>query len=143
MTKKIFISLLLFFASLTIAATEEPDPEQESIMKLHVIHSKNIQNIMQRLSLSLYDEELTMDQINELFDRASELLLSAKKLNQALPGIELTIPEKSIFENVARQLQIEANNLGYMAQNNDKEGVKITYERIQNTCIACHELFRF
>jgi cytochrome c556 len=84
-----------------------------------------------------------MDQINELFDTASELLLAAKKLDQALPGIELTVPEKTIFETVARQLQIEANNLGYMAQNSDKEGMQMTYKRLNDTCIACHELFRF
>jgi len=121
----------------------DSEPEQQETIKLHVIYSEKIQTIMHRLSLSVYEEKLTMDQINELFDTASELLLAAKKLDQALPGIELTVPEKTIFETVARQLQIEANNLGYMAQNSDKEGMQMTYKRLNDTCIACHELFRF
>jgi len=91
----------------------------------------------------VYDEALTMEQINEIFDRASELHLAAKKLTQALPGIDLTESEKNIFENIARQLQIEANNLGYMAQNNDKQGMEIIYQRLNYTCAACHDLFRF
>ncbi len=139
MIRKTFISLLLSFSLIPINSIA--DPEQP--LKLHVIYSKNIQDIMHRLSSSVYEEELTMDQINILFDNASELLVAAKRLNQALPGIELTVTEKSIFENVARQLQIEANNLGYMATNNDKEGIEITYKRLQETCVACHELFRF
>ena len=147
MTKTIFISILLFFYGITITTASEPEldaePEQENTIKLHVIYSEKIQAIMHRLSLSVYEKELTIEQIHELFDNASELLLAARKLNQALPGIELTVTEKNIFENVAKQLQIEANNLGYMAQNNDKEGMQMTYKRLNDTCIACHELFRF
>lgn len=139
MIKNTFILLLFLLGLMPIASIAE----QEQPLKLHVIFSEKIQGIMQRLSSSVYEEELTMDQINELFDNASELLLAAKSLNQALPGIELTVAEKRIFENVARQLQIEANNLGYMATNNDKEGSQLTYKRLQETCIACHELFRF
>jgi cytochrome c556 len=98
---------------------------------------------MHRLSLSVYEDELSMQQIGKLFDNTSELYLATKKLTQALPGFDLSETEKMIFENMARQLQIEANNLGYMTQNKDKEGMRIIYKRLNDTCIACHELFRF
>jgi cytochrome c556 len=137
------ISILFFLAFSAIINAETITPESDEILKLHVIQSKKIKTIMEKLSLSLYEEKLTMKQINALFDNASELLIAAKNMNQALPGIELTVAEKSIFENVAKQLQIEANNLGYMAQHNDKEGIEISYRRLQDTCVACHELFRF
>jgi Cytochrome C' len=140
---KKFIFIILLLSGITISIAAEPGLDENEIPKLHVIYSEKLQVIMHKLSLSVYEKELSLKQINELFDNASELLLAAKSLNEALPGIELTPSEKGIFENVARQLQIEANNLGYMAQNNDKEGVHISYERIQNTCSACHELFRF
>ncbi len=139
MTKILLISFLLFFSSIATPA----EPDQENVLKLHVIYSENIQEIMQRLSMSVYEENLDMEQIEELFDNASELYLTAKSLKQALPGIDLTVSEKSIFENIAKQLQIEANNLGYMAQNNDKEGMQMVYKRLNDTCVACHELFRF
>jgi len=143
MRKTLFISILLIFtctSHLTVAT--EINQENDNI-KLHVIQSKEIQEIMHRLSFSVYDETLSIEQINELFDGASELLLAAKKLTQALPGIDLSKSEKTIFESIARQLQIEANNLGYMAQNNDKEGMEIIYQRLNSTCAACHDLFRF
>jgi cytochrome c556 len=138
---KIILTLLLSFSLITFADTTDSD--EDEVIKLHVIQSEKIQAIMEKLSLSLYEEELTMEQINKLFDHASELLITAKDMNQALSGIELTVSEKRIFENVAKHLQIEANNLGYMAQNNDKKGIEITYKRLTDTCVACHELFRF
>jgi cytochrome c556 len=141
MTKKLSLFFLLIFCSTTSTFSEEP--EQEQTLKLHVIYSENIQEIMQRLSLSVYDKELSMEKIEILFDNASELYLAAKGLKQALPGFDLSVSEKNIFENVARQLQIEANNLGYMAQNNDTEGLQMVYKRLNDTCVACHELFRF
>jgi cytochrome c556 len=135
--------LLLFFLLIFCSTASTFSEEQESTLKLHVIYSENIQEIMQRLSLSVYDKELTMEKIEILFDNASELYLAAKELKQALPGFDLSVSEKNIFENVARQLQIEANNLGYMAQDNDTEGLQIVYQRLNDTCVACHELFRF
>ncbi|MBL1141551.1 MAG: cytochrome c [Proteobacteria bacterium] len=141
--KKLAFLFILSLGICLIPYAETTEIIEGDIFKLHVIQSKKIQEIMQRLSLSLYEDELTMEQINELFDTSTELLIAAKNLNQALPGIELTVTEKNVFENVAKQLQIEANNMGYMAQNNDKEGLQMTYQRLQETCIACHELFRF
>jgi hypothetical protein len=63
---KLFISLLLFFGNITIALNDTwagnfaEDIEQESPLKLHVIYSENIQEIMHRLSLSVYEDELSM-----------------------------------------------------------------------------------
>jgi cytochrome c556 len=137
---KTVASLLLFFL-FAVVTTAEPEPEKD--IKLHVIYSEKLQTIMHKLSLSVYEEELTLEQINKLFDNASELYIAAKELDQAIPGIELTYTEKNIFENIARQLQIEANNMGFMAKNNDKEGLQMTYDRLSQTCSACHDLFRY
>ena len=131
--------LLFYVPAISIA---EPETNEESI-KLHVIYSEKLQTIMHKLSSSVYDEKLEMAQINELYDNASELYVAAKELDQALPGFKLNPTEKGIFENIARQLQTEANNMGYMAQENDKEGLQITYERLNRTCAACHDLFRY
>lgn len=117
--------------------------EQENTLRLHVIYNEKIQKIMQHLSLSVYEEELDMAQMEELFDNASELYLTAKNMKQALPGIDLTATERNIFENLSRKLQVETNNLGYMAKHNDKEGMQIVYKQLYDTCVLCHELFRF
>ena len=142
---KLFMSLLLFFGNINNVwpDTLDENSNQENPLKLHVIYSENVQEIMRRLSLSVYEDELSMQQIGELYDNTNELYLAAKKLSQALPSFDLSTIEKKIFENMANQLQIEANNLGYMTQNKDKEGMRIIYKRLNDTCIACHELFRF
>lgn len=139
--KHITVVLLFFFCSpvLTIA---EPEQLTEEI-KMHVIYSEKLQTIMHKLSSSVYEEELNMEQIDELYDNTSELYVAAKELDQALPGFKLSPTEKNVFENIARQLQIEANNMGNRAQNNDKEGLQESYQRLSKTCVACHDLFRY
>ena len=112
-------------------------------IRLHVIYSEKLQTIMHKLSASVYEDELSLEQIDELYDNASELYVAAQELDQALPGFDLSPTEKNVFENIAKQLQIEANNMGYMAQQNDKEGLQISYERLNRTCAACHDLFRY
>ena len=140
--KNYFSILLIFLLSLPATSIAEPEQQEEDI-RLHVIYSEKLQAIMHKLSSSVYEEELSLEQIDELYDNASELYLAAKELDQALPGIDLSYAEKNIFENLARQLQIEANNMGHMAEKNDKEGLQITYERLSRTCAACHDLFRY
>ncbi len=125
-----------------ISASAGSEQMQDSI-QLHVIYSEKLQAIMHKLSSSVYEEELNLEQINELFDNASELYIAAKELDQALPGFQLNPTEKNVFENIARQLQVEANNMGFMAQNNDTAGLQFTYERLNRTCAACHDLFRY
>lgn len=139
----LIIISLLCSPVLTIAEPRQEQEQQQDSIKLHVIYSEKLQIIMHKLSASVYEEEPDLEQINELFDNASELYLAAKELDQALPGFQLTPTEKNIFENIARQLQVEANNMGFMAQDNDTEGLKVTYERLSRTCAACHDLFRY
>ena len=134
--------ILVFFFCLPALTIADSENHEENI-KLHVIYSEKLQAIMHKLSFSVYDLKLDIEQINELYDNASELYVAAKELDQALPGFKLNPTEKSVFENIARQLQIEANNMGFMAQNNDTEGLQMTYERLNLTCAACHDLFRY
>lgn len=142
MDLKVFVISIFLLGSSTMSTSAESEQQQDNI-KLHVIYSEKLQAIMHKLSSSVYEEELNLEQINELFDNASELYVAAKGLDQALPGFQLNPTEKSVFENIARQLQVEANNMGFMAQNNDTEGLKMTYERLSQTCAACHDLFRY
>lgn len=140
MNIKTILTLLLLISCFAINSTAETI---ENSIRLHVIYSEKLQDIMHKLSLSVYSEEPGFEEIDKLYDNASELYLAAKELDQALPGFNLTPTEKSIFENIARQLQVEANNMGYMAKNNNKEGLQMTYDRLTQTCVACHDLFRY
>lgn len=154
MTYKSILSFLLFLASITFSYTVLSDsgkPDHEDALIFHAIYSKNLREIMHRLTQSVYDgelnssqnEEVRMKHIQQLFDNASELYVAAENLTQAIPGFDLSKDEKNIFEGLAKQLQTEANNLGYMAENNDQAGIKNVFKRLNDTCAACHELFRF
>lgn len=154
MTNKLILSLLLLLTSITITKTAWSDSEQSDAndpLIFHAIYSEKLRKIMHQLSQSVYDKKLDISESKkirienrqELFDNASELYITAKNLTQALPGFDLSIDEKNTFEGLARQLQIEANNLGYMTEVDDTEGMEAVFQRLNNTCNACHELFRF
>lgn len=154
MTYKSTVSLLLLLTGISGVTLLQSAPEKsetENSLIFHAVYSENLREIMHRLNQSIYDRELEttqdesvrMQYTRQLFDEASELYLAAEKLTQALPGFDLSEVEKDVFEGLARQLQIEANNLGYMSKNNDQHGMDAVFKRLNDTCAACHELFRF
>ena len=145
---------MLFLSGISTTTTlriSSVQAETNDPIMFHAIHSENLQEIMQRLTQSVYDkqrdtaenEDTRMKNIQRLFDNASELYVAAKNLTQALPGFNLSDTEKNVFEGLARLLQVEANNLGYMTENNDLEGMNKVFKRLNDTCSACHDLFRF
>lgn len=150
MTNKLFLLALLIGINFSINSYAEADNADE-VLSFHVIHNEDIQEIMQRLTRALYNkekdikpyEEIDIEHAQKLFDLASELYLAAGKLELALPGIKLTEDEKNVFVGLARQLQIEANKLAYLRDEKDQPDLEVTFKRLNDTCAACHELFRF
>ena len=145
-----FIILANIAMPINVLAESEKTDATETLI-FHAIYSENLREIMHRLSQSVYENELDNAETEktriknkqQLFDNASELYIAAQKMTQALPGFDLTEDEKNIFEGLAKQLQIEANNLGYMSMKNDQAGMESVFKRLNDTCAACHELFRF
>lgn len=151
--KFIFCSLTISLC-LFVTAANSADPnniESDEILSFHAIHNEEIQEIMHRLTQALYNkekdksinDEIDIEHAHQIFDIASELYLAAGKLNEALPGFKLSEDEKNIFEGLARALQIEANKLAHMTENSEKSKVEYIFKRMDDTCAACHELFRF
>jgi hypothetical protein len=106
---------------------------------------------MQRLNQLAYKKELSALQkkevrsqhLEDLVYTVNELGYAAIFLQEALPGFDLSTEEKDIFHAITIQLQKEAENIKEMAEQNDTVNMERSYKRLNDTCSACHELFRF
>ena len=138
----------------TISLTAQSGPEQqppENKLRFHAIQSDIIRDIMHRINHSYYEsqidefqrEEALVENTTYLIVSVNELLVASEFLTHALPGFNLTEEEKDIFQAVAIQLQVEASNIRKAAERRDYEQMNASYQRLTDTCGACHELFRF
>lgn len=106
---------------------------------------------MQRMNQLVYKKELTplerkdlrTQHREDLVYTVNELGFAAIVLREALPGFDLNTEEKDIFHAITIQLQNEAENIKKMAEENDIANMDRSYKRLNDTCSACHELFRF
>ncbi len=120
-------------------------------LKFHVIYSEDLRDIMQRLNKSVFKNELSElnkkklhnQHVEDLVYTVNELGFAAIVFQEALPGFDLNAEEKDIFHAIAIQLQREAEIFKEMVEQNDTVSMERSYKRLNDTCSACHELFRF
>jgi len=118
---------------------------------IHVIASDKIRDIMQHLNelvnarglTGLQVMELRVQHLNNLVATIDNLVVAADGLNDAIPGIRMTPENKITFEALAKKLKDEAAGLKKMAETTNYAGMEPAYQRLQSTCDACHQLFRF
>ena len=144
-------SLLIFLMSATTTYSEMESSIPSDKLEFHVVYSKNLRDIMQRMNQLVYKKELSelnkkelrSQHLEDLVYTVNELGYAAIFLQDALPGFKLSTEEKDIFHAIAIQLQKEAENIKEMAEQNDMVNMERSYNRLNDTCSACHELFRF
>ena len=137
--------------STTTAYSEIDSSITPEKLEFHVVYSEDLRDIMQRLNQLVYKNELSelhkkelrSQHLEDLVYAVNELGFAAIILQDALPGFELSTEEKDIFHAIAIQLQKEAENIKEMAEINDTVNMERSYKRLNDTCSACHELFRF
>lgn len=140
---KVLLSGLLFIFSATGAVLGQP--------ALHGIYSEKLKTIMLRMNQLVYEREMTALQVQEVRERhlkdlintVSELVKAAEVLTDAVPGIELKKEDQVIFRAMANQLYGEAQEIGNMVEEKDYSSLDPAYRRLNETCNACHSLFRF
>lgn len=146
--RAVIITLYIVFASQAVIAQDQ-QPLKEPL--IHAIISDRIQEIMKHLNAlmdargmtALQVMELRVRHLNELTTAIDELAAAAGNLTEAIPGIRMSPENKVTFEALARKLQDEAAGLKTMAMETNYAGMEPTYQRLKNTCDACHQLFRF
>lgn len=150
-----FKLLMVLFSILLVCNnsvySEDDSPILVDELKYHVVQSENLRDIMHRINRLVYEKELNdMERseirsgyIQNLVDTVNELAVASEGLTEALPGFDLSGEEKDIFQGLAKQLQIEAYNIRLMAEQFDDSEMQSAYQRFNDTCAVCHELFRF
>jgi len=141
----ISILLLTFLCIISVTWAEQQQPA------LHGIYSKQLRTIMLRMNQLVYEREMTALQVQEvrerqlrqLIDTVADLVKAGEVLTDAVPGIELNREDQVIFRAMARQLFQEAQNLGTLVEEKNYAALDPAYRRLNETCNACHNLFRF
>ena len=114
------------------------------------LHSEDIRKIMGRLHALAYEREYTeleLDRIRHenleaLARAAAELVELSWKLPQILPDSRLTDEEQETFGAMASRLHAETMQLLDTYATDSYSELKSGYQRLQETCTACHNLFR-
>ena len=151
----IFLLLLLSPAALTgnEESTEPGDKSQENKARLHAISSERLRVIMQNINLWLNEvsesenvrpqsDEKRMQDLADLVDAVQELQLHAELLSEGLPGSSLTESELVTFRAMAQQLATETQDFQQIANSYEYTLIEPAYALLNQTCIACHRLFR-
>lgn len=141
----LWVLCLLILSPNTHIRAEEASPI------LHAISSQELRDIMRRMNQLVYEREMTALQtqeirtkrLEELLDTVSDLVNSADSLTTALPGLNLNKQDQITFKAMARQLQDEAQSVKRYAEDNDYISIDSVYQNLDDTCNACHRLFRY
>ena len=122
---------------------------EENKIVLNVIHSDDIRAIMRRLNLLAYEREYTDLELEQKYREQIELLIqTANKLKDSaenLPNItrnKINETDITTFRAMANQLYRETLNLQEEINSSHYRGIRLSYQRLRDTCNACHQLFR-
>lgn len=149
---RIILIFLLSFFTLGSAMTAEPEKSRKLKTPLiHVIISDRIRDIMQKLNQLMNERGLSaleimeyrVEYLKDLIITSNELVKAAENMTDAIPGVRIEPQNQVTFEALAKQLQEQAINIAFLAEQTDEEGLEPAYQRMSQTCNACHALFRF
>lgn len=150
---KTFSIILFLFLSVNYSglAQDETTPGRDTTAPaLKTVHSEQLREIMLRLNELAYEREYTelgLDslrarQIEALAKETSILVSNAERLTDILSEGELNESDQITFMAVANQLNAEVQNIQADVNANRFGNLHAGYRRLQQTCNACHRLFR-
>ena len=143
------LSLFILYSSAGQSTTESPEEANKPMT--HAVSSEKLKDVMHRLNQLTFEKELAPMQLKEVRDRniqelvsaIDELLVTAQELTDAVPGFRMTPEERDTFIEMAWRLKSEAYRLRYTAEVGNNEELDLAYQRLDHTCLTCHQLFRF
>jgi cytochrome c' len=148
---KLLLFSFIIIGSTTFAfAAETASSKDQTKTILNAVHSVEVQNIMRRLKLLFYEREYTDLRVQELSKKQIRLLSeeanTLAKTASNLPGLDslekLSDEERVSFNALANQLSDITKKLVKVSQTNHQDEIISTYIELQETCNACHQLFR-
>ena len=154
MAGKFYIThhLILLTSLLCVPAHAEKAVDTETSRKpaLSAIHNNDIRTIMRRLNALVYEREYTQleldrlrrENLQMLVDAAADLIKISDKLPDLISDQEISSDEQITFKAMARQLHNEASQLLDSDPDISYHELNNGFQRLQQTCAACHNLFR-
>lgn len=153
--KQIFSVIGLVLISGIAYTSDQPESDtgnksMEGKPVLHSISSERVRTIMRQLDEASASEEVEHPELgdmqvvymDDLLEAVEELVISSEMMQSMSPVPDLDENERVTFRAMASQLYTEALYLKAQAETYDYEGADYTYERLMQTCVACHSLFR-
>lgn len=155
----LFRALLLFFLISTTSTShgldEDSSPDRDDPIA-HAKSSERLTTIMRRLFSVVHEErieenlELTKTDMSDLLEAVEELMFYSELMSAKVPESELEVNDQVIFRALANLLYDESLNIQQLTKNynidhTDSSKDNIFYdatERLNQTCAACHQLFR-
>jgi hypothetical protein len=145
--------LLLPLAAFAGGADETPIPDPD--LSRHGMVGERLQMIMQNINASIHDstnvdeqgEKVGEEDMPDMIEAVEELLYFAEFMSMNPPRRDLGENQMVTFRALASQLYTEALNVrdiarDYNLSTYDFDLLNTAYERMYQTCAACHELFR-
>lgn len=160
MKRSIILLFLVFFIAISIVNFQKEtgiseEPEEHNFL-LHSESSERLLTIMQQISSIAGNENIegTVEQTEEdmvsLIEAVEELLFYAELMSIKVPANVTEESKSVIFSAMASKLYDEALNIQQLTKDynlhsldhSEKHIVDEAFERLNQTCIACHQLFR-
>ena len=150
---KSFLMVFLLCTGHVITMSTAVAGGEESSAASHGTTSERLQNIMQNLNLSVTDtnnpdnqpEDIAATDLQEMQEAVEELLFHAELMSRDYLELGLTGSRQVTFRALAGQLYTETLNIKRVVENyssNDEELLYSAWQRLYETCAACHEQFR-
>lgn len=145
----LILSLLIFTGCSSGEDAAEKTPQPVKQPSKHAASSDRLKIIMDNLYASAHESEssgqeqkISKDEMADLIEAVEELLFNAELMASGTPEFGLDENELVTFRALAGQLYTEALNIQQLANNYDYRLLEPAYRRLNQTCAACHSLFR-
>jgi hypothetical protein len=145
--------LLVPFATAAGPVDETPIPDPD--VGQHGMVGERLRMIMENINATVHDtgsvdgdrDKLTRNGLDDMIEAVQELMYFAEFMTLNPPRRDLGENQIVTFRALASQLYTEALNVRDIARDydlatHDFELLNSAYERLYQTCAACHELFR-
>ena len=155
------ILLILFFIAFSISSDLKTDiqieeEQQYEEYSFHTDSSERLANIMQQISSIAETQqgseliEFTEEEMTDLTEAVEELLFFAELMALKVPATENEESKNVIFSAVASKLYDETLNIQQLIKSynldatdySEKQLFSEAFNRLRQTCNACHQYFR-
>lgn len=146
----------LLSIQLLVAACTQSDslliPASESLRNeaVHALMAQRIDNLYRRIEVLALDQNRTLTELHEvrqrrseeIIDTAQQLAEAAEELTALTDSVNITSANLRRFQNLSRDLRDRSNEVALAAGNSSSSDLASSIDNLQQTCSACHNLYR-